>query len=59
MKRRILAIRLHFHAHRFAYGFACGAIGVGCLTYKLDRVSEFNAFLTDHGLFDEYYALVD
>ena len=57
MKNKFNSIRNHFYRHRFAYGVATGLTAAGYLAMK--RADEWNEFLEEHNLLDEFYKLED
>jgi hypothetical protein len=45
----------HVTRHRAKYAFVAGATTATIVLNKMDRVAQFNAFLEEKGLTDEYY----
>lgn len=49
-------VTTHVTNHRAKYAFVAGFVSCGTLLYKMDRVSEWNKFLEEKGLTEEFYA---
>lgn len=48
-------VKNHVVKHRAKYAFVAGATSTVALLNKVDRVAQFNAFLEEKGLTDEFY----
>lgn len=54
-KKRASAVATHIHARRGRYGFIAGSAVTLVALNKMDRVSQWNAFLEEKGLTAEFY----
>lgn len=55
LKNRVSTIEHHIFRYRGRYGVTAGAVAAVVVLNKVDRVSEWNEFLIEKDLFDEFY----
>jgi hypothetical protein len=55
MRNKLNSIKNHVSAHRAAYAAGATATAAGYLMYK--RAQEWNEFLKEHGIYDEFYSI--
>lgn len=57
VKERVSPVANHVYRNRGRYAFTAGAVAATYVLGKRDRVAEWNQFLEEKGLTDEFYAL--
>jgi hypothetical protein len=57
MRSKMQSVKYHLLRHRFKYGVATGIAVSGYFIYK--RGQEWNEFLNEHGIYDEFYATAE